>query len=90
LQVLLLLIEGNVVSRQPFSDGRRSLRNVSQTTFGESSSSEVDVAWQGGEPTLMGLDFFKRSIALANKLKRPDQKLQYTIQTNGRLLDAEE
>ena len=25
-------------------------------------SPEVTVAWQGGEPTLMGLDFFKRSI----------------------------
>src|SRR5881394_2531830 len=26
--------------------------------------SEVVVAWQGGEPTLMGLDFFRRSIEL--------------------------
>jgi uncharacterized protein len=50
---------------------------------------EVDVAWQGGEPTLMGLDFFKRSIDLVNGLKRPEQKIQYTIQTNGTLLDDE-
>jgi uncharacterized protein len=28
---------------------------------------EVNVAWQGGEPTLMGLDFFKRSVELAQK-----------------------
>jgi uncharacterized protein len=48
---------------------------------------EVDVAWQGGEPTLMGLDFFKRSVDLVDKLKRPDQTIQYTIQTNGTLLD---
>jgi uncharacterized protein len=48
---------------------------------------DVDVAWQGGEPTLMGLDFFQRSVELVNKLKRPDQKIQYTIQTNGTLLD---
>ncbi len=48
---------------------------------------EVDVAWQGGEPTLMGLDFFKRSVDLVNQLKRPGQKVQYTIQTNGTLLD---
>ncbi|MGC1474952.1 MAG: anaerobic sulfatase maturase [Terriglobales bacterium] len=47
----------------------------------------VDVAWQGGEPTLMGLDFFERSVDLVNKLKRPGQKIQYTIQTNGTLLD---
>ena len=28
---------------------------------------EVVVAWQGGEPTLMGLDFFKRSIEYVQK-----------------------
>jgi len=50
---------------------------------------EVDVAWQGGEPTLMGLDFFKRSVELVNKLKRSDQQIQYTIQTNGTLLNDE-
>jgi uncharacterized protein len=47
----------------------------------------VDVAWQGGEPTLMGLDFFKRSVELVNKHKRPGQQIQYTIQTNGTLLN---
>ena len=50
---------------------------------------EVAVAWQGGEPTLMGLDLFKRSVELVNKLKRSDQQIQYTIQTNGTLLDDE-
>jgi len=50
---------------------------------------EVDVAWQGGEPTLMGLDFFKRSIELVNKLKCFGQQIQYTIQTNGTLLNDE-
>jgi uncharacterized protein len=50
---------------------------------------EVDVAWQGGEPTLMGLDFFKRSIELVNQWKRSGQQIQYTIQTNGTLLNDE-
>jgi serine-type anaerobic sulfatase-maturating enzyme len=49
----------------------------------------VDVAWQGGEPTLMGLDFFTRSIEFVNKVKHPSQKIQYTIQTNGTLLNDE-
>ncbi|MGE5227847.1 MAG: anaerobic sulfatase maturase [Planctomycetaceae bacterium] len=48
---------------------------------------EVAVAWQGGEPTMMGLDFFRRSVELAEGLKRPGQRLVYTIQTNGTLLD---
>ncbi len=48
---------------------------------------EVAVAWQGGEPTLMGLDFFKRAVAIVDRLKRPDQTIQHTIQTNGTKLD---
>ena len=48
---------------------------------------EITVAWQGGEPTLMGVDFFQRSITLVNKLRRSGQRVSYTLQTNGTLLD---
>ena len=50
---------------------------------------EVTVAWQGGEPTLMGVDFFRRSVELANRYLRPGQRAVYTIQTNGTLIDEE-
>ena len=50
---------------------------------------EVAIAWQGGEPTLMGLDFFRRSVELAGKYLAPGQRAVYTIQTNGTLLDAD-
>jgi len=50
-------------------------------------SPEVVVAWQGGEPTMMGLDFFRRSVQLAEALKQPGQRIVHTIQTNGTLLD---
>ncbi len=50
---------------------------------------ELVVAWQGGEPTMMGLDFFRRSVELAERLKLPHQDIAYTIQTNGTLLDDE-
>jgi uncharacterized protein len=50
---------------------------------------EVTVSWQGGEPTLMGLDFFKRSVELAEQYKRPNQIITYTMQTNGTRLDDE-
>ena len=49
----------------------------------------VHVAWQGGEPTLMGVAFFRRSVDLANQYLRPGQRAAYTIQTNGTRLDAE-
>ncbi|HWR30278.1 MAG TPA: anaerobic sulfatase maturase [Negativicutes bacterium] len=48
---------------------------------------EVNVAWQGGEPTLMGLKFFQRSVELANRYRKPGQRILHTIQTNGVLLD---
>ena len=50
---------------------------------------EVAVAWQGGEPTLMGVEFFRRSVELANAYLKPGQRAVYTIQTNATLLDEE-
>jgi len=49
----------------------------------------VNIAWQGGEPTLMGLDFFRRAIALVAKYRRPGMTFLHTMQTNGTLLDDE-
>jgi uncharacterized protein len=49
----------------------------------------VTVAWQGGEPTLMGLEFFQRSVELVETHKQPGQRVAYTIQTNGTRLDDE-
>jgi uncharacterized protein len=50
---------------------------------------EVTIAWQGGEPTLMGLEFFKRSIEIARTYARPGMTIQHTIQTNGTLINDE-
>ena len=48
---------------------------------------DVNVAWQGGEPTMMGLDFFRRSVELVDKYRKPGQRIAYTIQTNGTKID---
>jgi len=53
------------------------------------TGSEVVFSWQGGEPTLMGLDFFKRIIDLQEKYKKPNQQIFNDLQTNGLLLDGE-
>ncbi len=50
---------------------------------------EITIAWQGGEPTLMGLDFFRRSVELAEKHKPARATLQHTMQTNGTKLNDE-
>ena len=48
---------------------------------------EITFAWQGGEPTLMGLDFFKRAIELQQKYAKPGTVIQNTLQTNGTLIN---
>lgn len=50
---------------------------------------EVTIAWQGGEPTLMGVEFFTRAIELTERFRRPGQRVRHTMQTNGTLLTDE-
>lgn len=50
---------------------------------------EVTFAWQGGEPTLMGLPFFERALELQRKHRRPGMRIVNTLQTNGTKLDDE-
>lgn len=49
---------------------------------------EIQFAWQGGEPTLAGLDFFRRALELQRKYGR-DRRITNAIQTNGTLLDED-
>ncbi len=43
--------------------------------------------WQGGEPTLMGLDFFRKVVSLQRKYGKPGANVANGLQTNGTLLD---
>ena len=52
----------------------------------QQSGESVSLAWQGGEPTLMGLDFYKRAIELEKKYGH-NQMVWNGLQTNGMLLD---
>ena len=55
----------------------------------DSQPEQVTIAWQGGEPTLMGLEFFRHAMELVERHSRPGQKVEHTIQTNGTRLDDE-
>lgn len=50
---------------------------------------EVPFAWQGGEPTLMGLDFFRRAVELQKKYAQSGMRVLNTLQTNATTLDDE-
>jgi uncharacterized protein len=49
-------------------------------------TSTVSFAWQGGEPTLLGVDFFRKVAALQAKYAN-GRKIENALQTNGVLLD---
>jgi uncharacterized protein len=48
---------------------------------------EVTFAWQGGEPTRLGLAFYQHALELQRKYARPGMRIVNTLQTNGTLLD---
>jgi uncharacterized protein len=50
---------------------------------------KVTVAWQGGEPTLMGLDFYRRALEFQTQYQRAGMVFENTLQTNGTLLNDE-
>ena len=49
---------------------------------------EIDFAWQGGEPTLLGVDFFQRVVELQQEIA-PERTCRNSLQTNGTLLDEQ-
>ena len=48
---------------------------------------DITFAWQGGEPTLLGLEFFERVVELQKEFAPPGRRIANALQTNGVLLD---
>lgn len=53
----------------------------------DNNRSQVSFAFQGGEPTLAGLDFFERFIVLVKKYNTKNITVKKAIQTNGYIID---
>lgn len=53
----------------------------------EAAGGSCVIAFQGGEPTLAGLDFFQRQLELERKYNVHRVKIDHAIQTNGLLID---
>src|SRR5574338_246713 len=66
----------NQKSRMP----EATLENYIRQLLESHRTPQVTVAWQGGEPTLMGLDFFRKAVALVDKHRRPGQRVEQTFQ----------
>jgi uncharacterized protein len=65
------------------------LEQYIRQTIESHAEPHVTLTWQGGEPTLMGLDFFRHAVELVERYRPPGTTVEHAIQTNGTLLDAE-
>lgn len=52
-----------------------------------SGDGEVTMLWQGGEPTMRGIGFYRRLIELCEVYRRPAQHVRHAMQTNATLID---
>ncbi|MBI2561022.1 MAG: anaerobic sulfatase maturase [candidate division NC10 bacterium] len=52
-----------------------------------SPGTAITFAWHGGEPTVLGLDYFRTIVALQRKHRPPGRRIINNVQTNGTLLD---
>jgi uncharacterized protein len=50
---------------------------------------QYSFGWQGGEPTLMGVDFFREALAMQRRMAPPGAVVSNGLQTNGTLLTPE-
>lgn len=62
------------------------IRQMIETTL-EAGMPEVSFAWQGGEPTMLGVEYFQKIVDIQAKLTPPGTKVSNAIQTNGMLLN---
>ncbi len=63
-----------------------TLERYVQSYIDAQPGDEVNFAWQGGEPTLLGVEFFERVVALEQKYAG-GKRISNALQTNGTLLD---
>lgn len=63
------------------------LAQVTRQYIESQDAPEITFGWQGGEPLLMGLDFFRQAVALQQQAQRPNTRIINTVQTNGTLLN---
>ncbi len=74
-------------SRWRISD--QTLENFIRQYISQQNAGEIVFSWQGGEPSLLGLDFFRQVIALQKKYAPPYVRCENDLQTNGTLLTDE-
>ncbi|VTN11868.1 Anaerobic sulfatase-maturating enzyme [Raoultella terrigena] len=61
----------------------RCWKTLFASIFQSQDGEEIIFSWQGGEPTLMGLEFFEKVVALQKKYQPKHQRIENDLQTNA-------
>lgn len=75
-------------AHEPFRMNEEVLEEYVRQYILNQSSPEIQFTWQGGEPTLLGVDFFRKAIGFQQKYAHGKQ-IRNALQTNGTLLNDE-
>ncbi len=75
-------------SEQHWKMNKRTLETYIEQQIEAQSDNEVVFAWQGGEPTLLGVEFFRKAVEFQRKYGL-GKKIINTFQTNGLLINEE-
>ncbi len=66
-----------------------TLENFIRQYIEQQNAHQIVFSWQGGEPSMLGLDFFRKVVELEKKYAPPYVRIENDLQTNGTLLDDE-
>lgn len=78
--------------RQEYSKGLMSLKtaeNVIKSALSLAKGTPVVFTFQGGEPSLAGIDFFKSFVQICKAENNKNSEITYCFQTNGTLINEE-
>lgn len=75
-------------SKKEFHMSDETLNNYIKSYIDANASfGEVNFAWQGGEPLISGIEFFREVVTLQEKYAHKGVKVSNSLQTNGTLID---
>lgn len=72
-----------------FNMGYQLLEEYTKQYIAGYSGTVITFGWQGGEPALRGIEFYRKAVAFQRQYARKGMQIQNSFQTNGTLLDDE-
>ncbi|OGD20237.1 MAG: anaerobic sulfatase maturase [Candidatus Aminicenantes bacterium RBG_16_63_16] len=86
-------VTGPGLSRCSFSEPARTPADLLEDYIAQHIAASADeiirFSWHGGEPTILGVDYFRKAVDIQRRLCPPGRTIANGMQTNGTLLDDE-